>query len=123
MLVCEELTLAEDSPRMTAVIINILMYMALVFLLTMDTIPGVVTKPKPWCSCLPWTPFQVLGHSPSLGVLAYHWHHSRCWDTAQALVFLLVSMCCDTAQALVFWLVSMCCDSPNLGVLAGVNVF
>ena len=43
MLVCEELTLAEDSPRMTAVIINILMYMALVFLLTMDTISGVAT--------------------------------------------------------------------------------
>ena len=51
-----------------------------------------------------------------------------CCDTAQALVFLLVSMCCGTAQALVFLLVSyvlpgisVLWHSPSLGVRAGVN--
>ena len=37
-----------------------------------------------------------------------------CCDTAQALVFLLVSVCCDTAQALVFLLVSVCCDTAQI---------
>ena len=37
-------------------------------------------------------------------------------------MFLLVTVCCETAQALVFVLVSVCYDSPSLGVLAGVSV-
>ena len=40
-----------------------------------------------------------------------------CCNTAQALVFLLVSVSYDTAQVLVFLLMSRCCDmhSPNQG--------
>ena len=66
---------------------------------------------------------SVLWHSPSLGVLAgvsVLWQPKpgcSCWCqcvvTAQAWVFLLVSVCCDTAQALVFLLVSVCCDTTQ----------
>ena len=45
----------------------------------------------PWCSC--WC---------------------QCCDTAQALVFLLVSIYCDTAQVLVFLLVSIYCDTAQV---------
>ena len=47
---------------------------------------------------------------------------SVCCDTAQALVLLLVSKCCDTAQALVLLLVSMCCDTAQALVLLLVSV-
>ena len=43
-------------------------------------------------------------------------------DTAQALVFLLVSVCCDTAQALVFLLVSVCCGTARVSVFLLVSV-
>ena len=45
-----------------------------------------------------------------------------CSDTAQALVFLVVSVCSDTAQALVFLVASVCSDSPSLGVPGGISV-
>ena len=51
----------------------------------------------------------MLSHSPRLGVLA----GVNVFDTAQALVFLLVSVCFDTVQALVFLLVSECCDTAQ----------
>ena len=38
---------------------------------------------------------------------------SVCWDTAQALVFLLVSVCWGTAQALVFLLFLVCWDTTE----------
>ena len=74
----------------------------------------------------------VLWHSPSLGVFAgvnVLWQpktcHSCCCQctmtrTAQALVFLLVSMRCDTAQALLFLLVSVCCDTAQALLLVSM---
>ena len=60
--------------------------------------------------------FLLVSMWVSLGVLAA----VKCvMTTAQAWVFLLVSVCYDTAQALVFLLVSMW---VSLGVLAAVNV-
>ena len=84
----------------------------------------VVTQPKPWCSC--WCQCAVTQPKPWCS----GWRQcgvTHC-DTAQTLVFVLVSMCFDTAQVLVFYLVSLCCDKcvvcygPSLGVLAGVIV-
>ena len=80
MLLCEELFTAEKSPHITTY-----------------TVPNTILL-LPFCSC--WCS-SVLWHSPSLGVV----------------------MCCDTAQALVFLLVSVLWHSPNLGVLGGVSVF
>ena len=44
------------------------------------------------------------------------------YDTAQAFVFLLVSLCCDTAQALAFLLVSVCCDTAQASVFLLVSL-
>ena len=84
------------------------------------------TQPRPWCSC--W--YQCVGHSPGLGVLAGLGHSPglgvlagvSVLDTAQALVFLLVSVCWTQPWP---WCSSWCqCvgHSPGLGVLAGVNL-
>ena len=47
---------------------------------------------------------------------------SVCCNTAQALVFLLVSVCCDTAQAMLLLLVSVCCDTAQALMLLLVSV-
>ena len=43
-------------------------------------------------------------------------------DKAQALVFLLVSICYDTAHPVVFLLVSVCCDVTKLVDDSWLNV-
>ena len=84
-----------------------------------------MTQPKPGSSC--WC--QCVVTAQALVFLLV----SVCCDSTSlgipagvsvtcALVFLLVSVCRDTAQTLVFLLESMCCGSTGLGVLDGVNV-
>ena len=68
---------------------------------------------KRWLAMFLPVSVSVLWLSPSLGVPA--------GDTAQALVFLLVSVCCDTAEALMFLLVSVCCDTAQVLVLLLVS--